>query len=108
MNATEYAYFTSIFQYMASMEVGLLLLIKTVFCVLGDHMAHSIRYGDVALSLLTGYSWDVRKQIESTQKLLDYDFLHVLPGHGRRYHLKDASDRLECITKSMEVAKLRI
>lgn len=71
-------------------------------------MAYSIRYGDGALSLLTGFSWDVRKQIESTQKLLDYDFLHVLPGHGRRHHLKDAADRLASVTKSMEEAKLRI
>lgn len=43
------------------------------------------------------YSSDPRLQAKSVEKLQDLDFLHVLPGHGRRAHFKDAEDRKQQI-----------
>lgn len=42
------------------------------------------------------YNWhSVPQQLESVHKLLagGYDFLHVLPGHGRAARLRDAAHR---------------
>ncbi|GMH41780.1 hypothetical protein BSKO_09690 [Bryopsis sp. KO-2023] len=72
---------------------------KTMFA--GDHMGNSLRYPG-KLSVFVGYSSDPKTQYESTRKLLDYDFLHVLPGHGRRVHFKDATERLKMITEAIE------
>jgi hypothetical protein len=36
------------------------------------------------------YNWhSVELQLESVHKLLQYDFVHVLPGHGRRASFPD-------------------
>lgn len=43
------------------------------------------------------YSSDPSLQVKSVEKLKDLDFLHVLPGHGRRAHFKDAGDRKQQI-----------
>ena len=37
--------------------------------------------------------WQVGKQVESCEKLAAYDWLHVLPGHGRPGSVADAADR---------------
>lgn len=61
------------------------LLYKNQYLFSGDHLAWSVRLGQ-----LTGfrnycwYSWE--QQIESMKKLLDYPITWILPGHGRRYH----------------------
>lgn len=40
------------------------------------------------------YNWySVEQQLQSVHKLLQYDFLHVLPGHGRRASFLDAVQR---------------
>ena len=45
------------------------------------------------------FNWySVPLQVESVQKLLQYDFLNVLPGHGREIHLKDAAQRLKAVS----------
>jgi hypothetical protein len=36
-------------------------------------------------------------QLASVARLLHYDFLAVLPGHGRRRHLRDAAHRLQAV-----------
>lgn len=59
------------------------------------------------LSMFLYYSWDPAKQIESTEKLLGLDFLHVLPGHGRRCSFKDEAHRLEALAQCIEEAKSR-
>jgi hypothetical protein len=43
--------------------------------------------------------YSVGEQLESVRKLLlgRYDFLHVLPGHGRPGHMRDAAHRLELL-----------
>ena len=47
------------------------------------------------------YSSNPSLQAKSVQKLQDLDFLHVLPGHGRRAHFKDAEDRKQQIQLSL-------
>lgn len=37
--------------------------------------------------------WEVGKQVESCESLAAYDWLHVLPGHGRPGSVADAADR---------------
>ena len=47
---------------------------------------------------LQDYNWySVPEQVNSIRKLLDYDFLHVLPGHGRPGHLRDAAHRVQLV-----------
>ncbi len=47
----------------------------------------------IGCSACRTYSSDPALQARSVEKLRQYDFLHVLPGHGRRAHFKDAEDR---------------
>ena len=48
----------------------------------GDHLAFSSRLE--RLTIFRAYNWyNVDLQLESVAKLLDYDFMHILPGHGR-------------------------
>ena len=50
------------------------------------------------MAALQDYNWySVPEQVKSIKKLLDFDFLHVLPGHGRPGHIKDASHRVQLI-----------
>lgn len=49
----------------------------------GDHLCFSERMD--SLSMMRGVNWySVEKQLESTEKLRDVDFVWLLPGHGRR------------------------
>ena len=67
----------------------------------GDHIGWSERVGRV--SLFPRYNRaGMRRQVESAQKLLNFDFLHVLPGHGRRFHLKNAAERLQMVSDVAE------
>ncbi len=54
-------------------------------------------------SLLLHDRFSVEKQLESIAKLLGYDFLHILPGHGRPFHLRDAHHRLTEVTRLLRV-----
>jgi glyoxylase-like metal-dependent hydrolase (beta-lactamase superfamily II)/ferredoxin len=64
----------------------------------GDHLSAGY-HPDETLMIFTDFNWfSVPKQLESVKKLLDYDWLHVLPGHGRPVHLKDALHRLQAVT----------
>lgn len=61
------------------------LLYDNKFLFSGDHLAWSDNYHQlIAFPRFCWYSWS--KQIESMQKLANYTFQWVLPGHGRRYH----------------------
>jgi glyoxylase-like metal-dependent hydrolase (beta-lactamase superfamily II)/ferredoxin len=58
------------------------LLYKKQFLFTGDHLAWSPeRETLTAFRSVCWYSWD--EQIRSMERLLDYDFEWVLPGHGR-------------------------
>jgi len=63
----------------------------------GDHLAAAYDYE--GLLIFQDFNWySVPEQVKSVRKLLDYDFLHVLPGHGRPAHIKDAGQRLKWLT----------
>lgn len=62
------------------------LLYKNKFLFTGDHLAWSPNRGSlIAFRGVCWYSWP--EQTRSMERLLDYDFQWVLPGHGRIAHL---------------------
>ncbi|HZE72992.1 MAG TPA: MBL fold metallo-hydrolase [Pyrinomonadaceae bacterium] len=63
----------------------MVLLYKNKFLFTGDHLAWSPARGTLtAFRSVNWYSWP--EQIRSMERLLDYDFEWVLPGHGRIHH----------------------
>lgn len=51
------------------------------------------------LRVFVDYCWfSVPMMLDSVAKLLEYDWLTVLPGHGRRCHLRDAAHRLRAVS----------
>ncbi|WP_204103089.1 MULTISPECIES: MBL fold metallo-hydrolase [Spirulina sp. CCY15215] len=61
------------------------LLYRNNFLFSGDHLARSRHTGDLyAFRRACWYSWE--EQIISMEKLANYSFEWVLPGHGRRYN----------------------
>ncbi|BAY11630.1 MBL fold metallo-hydrolase [Calothrix sp. NIES-2098] len=61
------------------------LLYKNKFLFTGDHLAWSEDIHQlIAFRDFCWYSWS--EQIKSMQKLANYSFEWVLPGHGRRFH----------------------
>ncbi len=75
------------------------LLYQKHYLFTGDHLALSRRQGHlVGFREACWYDW--KTQIESMEKLTQYEFDWVLPGHGRRYHTDRASmqqDLRHCI-----------
>jgi len=57
----------------------------------GDHLAFNAKLG--RLDGLARYGWRTDLQADSIAKLADLDFLHILPGHGRRLSFDDAAHR---------------
>jgi glyoxylase-like metal-dependent hydrolase (beta-lactamase superfamily II)/ferredoxin len=63
----------------------MVLLYKNRFLFTGDHLAWSpARQSLTAFRSVNWYSWP--EQTRSMEKLLNYDFEWVLPGHGRIHH----------------------
>ncbi|MEL6496371.1 MAG: MBL fold metallo-hydrolase [Cyanobacteria bacterium J06623_7] len=61
------------------------LLYQNKFLFTGDHLAWSPYLEQLyAFRRFCWYSWS--EQIKSMERLADYSFELVLPGHGRRYH----------------------
>ena len=61
------------------------LLYQNKFLFTGDHLAWSPYHKHLyAFARFCWYSWS--EQIKSMEKLANYSFEWVLPGHGRRYH----------------------
>ena len=77
------------------------LLYRDRFLFSGDHLWWSEPRGSLhASSSVCWYSWP--EQTRSMERLLDYQFEWVLPGHGRRVHLSSSvmRDQLErCVTR---------
>jgi glyoxylase-like metal-dependent hydrolase (beta-lactamase superfamily II) len=68
---------------------------KTMFT--GDHLGWSEHAKRI--DIFPRYNRaGVKRQVESVKKLLEYDFMHVLPGHGRRFTVKNASERLQMVS----------
>ena len=66
------------------------LLYRDRFLFTGDHLAWSSRRnGLVAFRDACWYSWE--EQTRSMEKLLDYSFEWVLPGHGAWHHAESAA-----------------
>jgi glyoxylase-like metal-dependent hydrolase (beta-lactamase superfamily II) len=81
------------------------LLYKDKYLFTGDHLAYSTRRGHLyAFRDACWYSWD--EQIRSMERLLDYAFEWVLPGHGRRVHLP-AEEMRKSLEKCVAWMKLR-
>jgi glyoxylase-like metal-dependent hydrolase (beta-lactamase superfamily II)/ferredoxin len=65
------------------------LLYRERFLFTGDHLAWSPRRRELtAFRDACWYSWS--EQIHSMERLLDFRFEWVLPGHGWRYHARSA------------------
>ena len=63
----------------------MVFLYKQKFLFSGDHLAWSPnRNSLIAFRSACWYSW--AEQTRSMEKLLDYEFEWVLPGHGRIHH----------------------
>jgi glyoxylase-like metal-dependent hydrolase (beta-lactamase superfamily II)/ferredoxin len=68
-------------------------LYRDMYLFTGDHLAWSERRGHLyAFRSACWYSWP--EQIRSMERLLDYRFEWVLPGHGRPVHLDAAAMRV--------------
>ncbi|MBA3923251.1 MAG: MBL fold metallo-hydrolase [Nostocaceae cyanobacterium] len=77
------------------------LLYKNKFLFTGDHLAWSDNSHElIAWRHVCWYSWS--EQIKSMQKLADYSFEWVLPGHGRR-HQADAVSMHQLLLKCIAV-----
>ncbi len=72
------------------------LLYQNRFLFSGDHLWWSPAYGSLYASPnVCWYSW--AEQTRSVERLLDYEFEWVLPGHGRRAHGTAAEMRAELL-----------
>jgi glyoxylase-like metal-dependent hydrolase (beta-lactamase superfamily II)/ferredoxin len=70
------------------------LLYQNRFLFTGDHLAWSpSRNSLIAFRSACWYSWT--EQTKSMERLLDYDFEWVLPGHGRIHHDTAANMRVD-------------
>jgi glyoxylase-like metal-dependent hydrolase (beta-lactamase superfamily II)/ferredoxin len=64
---------------------SLVLLYKNKYLFTGDHLAYSTQKSHLyAFKDACWFDW--KKQIESMEKLSTYQFLYVLPGHGKGAH----------------------
>jgi glyoxylase-like metal-dependent hydrolase (beta-lactamase superfamily II) len=77
------------------------LLYRNQYLFSGDHLWWSEAYKSLhASQSVCWYSWP--EQTRSMQRLVDYRFEWVLPGHGRRVHLSSSlmHEQLEqCVTR---------
>lgn len=76
------------------------LLYQNRYLFTGDHLAWSPQRNQLyAFRDACWYSW--KEQIRSMERLLDYSFEWVLPGHGRRYRSASAeamkTELMRCI-----------
>lgn len=77
------------------------LLYQNQFLFTGDHLAWSDYLKQlIAFHRHCWYSWEKLK--ESMQKLTQYQFTWILPGHGRRYHASNAQQMQEKLTQCLE------
>jgi glyoxylase-like metal-dependent hydrolase (beta-lactamase superfamily II)/ferredoxin len=73
---------------------GHTVLLHHSFLFSGDHLAADDEgQGLTAFREVCWYSWT--EQTRSMQRLLEYDFEWVLPGHGRRYHASASTIKQE-------------
>jgi glyoxylase-like metal-dependent hydrolase (beta-lactamase superfamily II) len=74
----------------------------------GDHLSAGYAPGQ-DLYVFKDFNWfSVPQQLESVRKLLQYDWLHVLPCHGRPVHLRDAMHRLQAVNELLQREGLQV
>lgn len=82
------------------------LLYQEKYLFTGDHLAWSARLGQlIGFNRFCWYDWNV--QIASMERLTQYHFEWVLPGHGRRHHAskEEMHKQLEqCLSWMSDVA----
>jgi len=77
------------------------LLYRQKYLFTGDHLAWSARRGQlVAFRDACWYSWD--EQIRSMERLLDYSFEWVLPGHGAWHRAESAASMRRELERCVE------
>jgi glyoxylase-like metal-dependent hydrolase (beta-lactamase superfamily II)/ferredoxin len=84
------------------------LLYRNRYLFSGDHLWWSLNYQSLYASPnVCWYSW--AEQTRSIERLLDYEFEWVLPGHGRRFHasLPVMREQLEaCLARMKDRSRL--
>ncbi len=78
-------------------------LYKNKYLFTGDHLAYSRKLGHL-YAFKTACWYDFKKQIESMERLLDFDFEYVLPGHGHPYKAS-ASEMRDSLEKCIQWMK---
>ena len=74
------------------------LLYKDKYLFTGDHLAFSKNLGHLyAFKTACWYDFDI--QIKSMEKLLNYDFTYILPGHGAPFKAFSKADMKEQLSK---------
>ncbi|HEY9732170.1 MAG TPA: MBL fold metallo-hydrolase [Drouetiella sp.] len=82
----------------------MVLLYRNKFLFTGDHLAHDPQLAElIAFRRHCWYSWE--EQIESMQRLTNYDFEWVLAGHGNRVKLP-AEEMRRQLVQLVELMKL--
>jgi glyoxylase-like metal-dependent hydrolase (beta-lactamase superfamily II)/ferredoxin len=82
------------------------LLYDRKYLFTGDHLAFSKRRGHlVGFRDACWYSWD--EQIRSMERLLDFSFAWVLPGHGERFNAESPEAMREEVEKCVRWMKGR-
>ncbi|MEO0432808.1 MAG: MBL fold metallo-hydrolase [Cyanobacteria bacterium J06656_5] len=77
------------------------LLYQARFLFTGDHLAWSVYLGHLyGFRRFCWYSW--AEQVKSMQRLTDYSFEWVLPGHGRRFHSNTMAKELQTCIEWMQ------
>lgn len=83
------------------------LLYRDCYLFTGDHLWWSVNYESLYASPnVCWHSWT--EQTGSVERLLDYEFEWVLPGHGRRFHASPAEMRkqlAECLSRMKRHAR---
>ncbi|MEL6936364.1 MAG: MBL fold metallo-hydrolase [Cyanobacteria bacterium J06607_17] len=79
------------------------LLYQDRFLFTGDHLAWSAYLGHLyGFRRFCWYSWT--EQVKSMQRLTNYSFEWVLPGHGRRFHSNAMAKELQTCIEWMQQA----
>ncbi len=82
----------------------IVLLYRKRYLFSGDHVWWSPTYNSLYASpRVNWYDWG--EQTRSMERLLDYDFEWVLPGHGRRYHAGSTAQMRESLRECIKSMK---
>jgi glyoxylase-like metal-dependent hydrolase (beta-lactamase superfamily II)/ferredoxin len=77
------------------------LLYRETFLFSGDHLWWNPERAMLSASRsLNWYSWDA--QLRSIERLLEFDFVHILPGHGRGYRASSPREMRHEIERALD------